>query len=553
MNRASTAPEKLLHWATLVILFILFYKLLTFQGSLLTNPFPNEYREGSILQTTQALLDGKNPYALANQPEYTNVYGMLYHLVVYPFAKLFGNSFPVHRAVSAGFILGSCGVMFWILRWMRTPWVLSLGTTLILYGHLLFYITPLARPDGMGVFFLLLSVVLPFRYDYSARSMAASIILGILAFLIKPYCILGLAFVVLYVFVFKSKLDGLKYGVYATLGFLSTMALMNSLGESYINNTFLIHVNVASKSAEFLYRQLGTYGQTNAAFLALLVLGSILGFVQRRSQRHQQPLPSRPKRLILKPWQSPLIDYNMGLFPWCALMYFGVFYISMGRHTGNWMVYLHQLLSPFLLLTLAMVAKALYPEGNITSTEGNTTIRLLTQGLASLLIVLNVSSVASVEFLPGLPKDYQKTWQALRGIVGEHRKIFNSPAIASLLIQQGKPVYDSGQSEYFIAGTKREAKLSSLFPNNAAVVERNNAYLNQIEQDVINHQYELVIVTNDRSPILPAAFLEQYYNYAGYVHAPMPPAPFIGARNWLLDIYEPKTAGSPPAKPDGKP
>jgi hypothetical protein len=530
MTRVSTAPEKLLHWATLAILLLLSYKLLTFQGSLLTNPFPNEYREGSILLTTQALLDGRNPYALANQPEYTNVYGILYHLVVYPFAKLFGNSFPVHRAVSAGFLLGTCGVMVWILRWMRTPWVLSLGAPLILYGHLLFYITPLARPDAMGVFFLMLSVVLPFRYAYGPRSMAASIILGILAFLIKPYCILGSAFVVLYVLVFKSKLDGFKYGVYATLGFLSTMALMNFLGESYINNTFLIHINVASKSAEFLYRQLGTYAQVNAPLLALLVLGSIVGLVQMGSQR--VPLLTRPKFQIFQPWQAPLIDYNMGLFPWCALMYFGIFYISMGRHTGNWMVYLYQLLSPFLLLTLAMVAKTLYTEGNVTR-------RLITQGLASLLIVLNVASVSSAEFLPGLPKDYQKTWQTLSGIVGQHRKIFNSPAIVSLLIQQSKPVYDSGQSEFFIAGMERKATLSTVFPVNPAIAQRNNAYLNQIEQDVINHQYDLVVLTHNLSPILPPAFLEQYYTYAGSIKAPMP------SQTWLLNIYEPKTSHQP--------
>lgn len=399
----ATTPEKLVYGVTLTLLFLLFCKLLAFQWSLLGNPFPNEYREGSILLTTQALLNGKNPYALAQQPEYTNVYGILYHLVVYPFAKLFGNSFPVHRSVSAAFVLATCGLMVWIMRWMKTPWVINLGASLILYGHLLFYITPLARPDSMGVFLMVLSVILPFRFRYSDRSLIASIILGILAFLTKPYFILGLAFVIAYVFVFQAKGKGLRYAVYAALGFLCTMALMNAWGETYINNTFLIHVNVASKSADFLYKQLNTYAQCNLGLLGLLLGGS--AFLLWRERSHLKP-QLKPQ---LTGGDRPLFQWDMGLFPWCSLLSFAVFYASMGRHTGNWLVYLHQLFSPFLLLSLAMVANQLY--------EDRASLRrLLLQGMTSGLLLLNVASVTSAAFLPGLPKDYVASWQNLSAI-----------------------------------------------------------------------------------------------------------------------------------------
>jgi hypothetical protein len=528
LSTKGTTPEKLVYGVTLTILFLLFCKLLAFHWSLLNNPFPNEYREGSILVTTQALLDGKNPYALAQQPEYTNVYGILYHLVVYPFAKLFGNSFSVHRSVSAAFLIATCGLMVWIMRWMKTPWVVNLGTSLILYGHLLFYITPLARPDTMGVFLMVLAVVLPFRFRYGDRSLILSILLGIAAFLTKPYFILGLAFVLTYVFIFQSKGKGLRYGIYAILGFLCTMAAMNAWGESYINNTFLIHVNVASSSADFLYRQLGTYLQCNLGLLGLLLGSGGLWLWQGRSTLKDDFKASLKTQL--RDWDAPLLPWNMGLFPWCSLLAFAIFYLSMGRHTGNWMVYLHQLLSPFLLLSLATV--------KIDANSG--TRRLILQGLASGLIALNVASVSSSAFLPGLPQDYVASWQTLSTIVSQHQRIFNSPAIASLLLQQGKAVPDSGQSQYFINGMERQAKLSSLFPPNKAIVDRNNAYLNQIEQAVTQRQYDLVIITQRRSPILPEAFLTQHYAYAGSIHAPMLPAPFIGARNWPLDVYEPK-------------
>jgi hypothetical protein len=528
----GTTPEKLVYGVTLTLLFLLFCKLLVFQWSLLGNPFPNEYREGSILLTTQALLDGKNPYALAQQPEYTNVYGILYHLVVYPFAKLFGNSFPVHRSVSATFILATCGLMIWIMRWMKTPWVVNLGASLILYGHLLFYITPLARPDAMGVFLMVLSVIVPFRFRYSDRSLIASIILGIMAFLTKPYFILGLAFVITYVFVFQAKGKGLRYAVYAALGFLCTMALMNAWGETYINNTFLIHVNVASKSADFLYKQLNTYAQCNLGLLSLLMVGGAFLLWRERSQLKPQLKPQ------FTGGDRPLFQWDMGLFPWCSLLSFAIFYVSMGRHTGNWLVYLHQLFSPFLLLSLAMVGKHLYEDRSSLR-------RLLLQGMTSGLLLLNVAAVTSAAFLPGLPQDYVASWQNLSAIVGQHQRVFNSPAIASLLLQQGKPVLDSGQSEYFIKGNERDAKLSSWFPKNTAIVERNNAYLNQVEADLKNHRYGLVIVTQSVSPILSENFLGQYYTYAGSIVAPMPAEAFRGNSRWLLDVYEPKAPATP--------
>lgn len=379
----------------------------------------------------------------------------------------------------------------------------------------------------MGVFLMVLSVILPFRFRYSDRSLIASILVGLLAFLTKPYFILGLAFVIAYVFVFQSKIKGLRNALYATVAFLGTMAAMNAWGETYINNTFLIHVNVASKSADFLYRQLSTYVQCNLGLLGLLIGGG--AFLLWRERSHLRP-NFKPQLTQL---DRPLLQWDMGLFPWCSLLAFAIFYLSMGRHTGNWLVYLHQLFSPFLLLSLAMVGKHLYDDRASLR-------RLVLQGMTSGLLLLNVTAVTSAAFLPGLPQEYLTSWQTLSTIVSQHQTIFNSPAIASLLLQQGKPVPDSGQSEYFIRGTEREAKLSSWFPQNAAIAQRNDAYLNQVEADLKNRRYGLVILTHNLSPILPEAFLEKYYTYAGSIVAPMPAEAFRSNRRWLLDVYEPK-------------
>jgi hypothetical protein len=514
---------KILSWVTLALMSLFLYQFLVFQWGLIRNPFPNEYREGAILLTTQALLDGKNPYALVNQPEYTNVYGILYHLVVYPFAKVFGNSFPVHRSVSAGFIWASCGLMFWIMRWMRIPLVLNLGTTMILLGHLLFYITALARPDAMGVFLLLLSVVLPFRFGYSDRSLYIAILCGILAFLVKPYCILGLAFLLLYVLVWRSPKRGLHFGAVAALGLGLTVAGMSLWGDCYINNTFLIHVNVATRSTTFLHLQLHTYAMANLSLLALLGVGLGWGW------------QSHFKRLVKQ--------RTIGLFPWCALLSFGIFYLSLGRHTENWIVYLYQLFSPFCLLTMAMAAKSLYC----------CVQPLWKQYLVNVLLVINLASVASADSLPKLPEGYQASWQALSQLTATHQRILSSPLLTSLLIKEGKPVYDSGQSEYFIQGVAEKTPLTRLLPNRAKLIERNNAYVTQIEQDISQKAFDLVVLTQNHSTLVSEKFLRQYYEKKRSITAVMPPTPFKGPRTRELDIYEPKvqttpTLGNPPKR-----
>ncbi len=112
-----------------------------------------EYREANMISTTYALLHGINPFSLDNQPEYTNVYGILYNLLVYPFSALLGYSFQVHRFVSGLFIIGCCLTFFRILRYEKISLPYSWGGTLVLYGSLLYFVTPMARPDSTGLFF----------------------------------------------------------------------------------------------------------------------------------------------------------------------------------------------------------------------------------------------------------------------------------------------------------------------------------------------------------------------------------------------------------------
>lgn len=105
---------------TLLSIFLIGAAILLFAYHMrvITFPYPSEYREGSMIQTTNVLLNGENPYAIVNQPQDTNTYGIFYSIVCYPFAKISGSSLQLHRAVSGIFIFLSC-LMVFLFAWIK--------------------------------------------------------------------------------------------------------------------------------------------------------------------------------------------------------------------------------------------------------------------------------------------------------------------------------------------------------------------------------------------------------------------------------------------------
>ena len=155
--------------------------LVVMHARMVLSPAPQEMREGAVVWITQLLLEGRNPYSLTELPEGANVYGIFYHLVVLPFARVFGNSFAVHRIVSAAAILGACALLYRMLRRMEVSRALSAIGVLVLYSSSVYFTSPLARPDSLGLLLSLASLTLLFRDRVTPAAFA-----GGLAFALCP-------------------------------------------------------------------------------------------------------------------------------------------------------------------------------------------------------------------------------------------------------------------------------------------------------------------------------------------------------------------------------
>ena len=197
-----------------VLVFYFFIYFLNYHYHILASPFSLEYREGANILPTEFLLQGKNPFDFSNNPQCTNLYGIFYNLLIFPFAKIWGATLLLHRLVAGFFLFANCLTIVIVLKKNKIPFLISCTAGVMLYPLLLFpkTTTPLAGPHTLGMFLFLMTFYVPYFYNYSKTSLSISILSGLLAFYTKPYFLLGVPLTAFYIFLFKSKKNGALYG-----------------------------------------------------------------------------------------------------------------------------------------------------------------------------------------------------------------------------------------------------------------------------------------------------------------------------------------------------
>ena len=150
-------------------------------------PYQIELREGTALVTTRILLNGENPFSFENQPLAMTNYGIGYNLAVLPFARFFGNTLLVHRAVTFTFILLSAFACAAVVYKKQKDISLSFTCGAFVIIGLTTNGGIGAYPSSMGTFLFLLAVLVPYIRSFDRIGLFASILFSLLAFYTKPY------------------------------------------------------------------------------------------------------------------------------------------------------------------------------------------------------------------------------------------------------------------------------------------------------------------------------------------------------------------------------
>ncbi len=473
-----------------------------------------------MLNTTRALLAGRNPFTLGNGPQDFNQYGILYHAVTAPLAFAFGPSLWVHRTMSAVFVLLSLATLAWACRQRGCRWSASLGLTALLYVSLFMHAASfglLARPDSLGLWLMLLSVVVPWHRGFSSRSLAASAGLAMLACLTKTYFVVGFPFVCAYVFLFVSRRRAVEAAVlFAALGTLTVVAL-EMLLPIYASTVFFSTANFASgpgyAGGVYAVRQLARFAiwYAPAGVVGVVwAVGRILDHSRSPALAASRSLGSRWRGLPADPFLFAFVGAS------------AVVYASLGRNGGSYMAYLVHLMLPFLLLYVAEPLAHARPRA---------------RRLYQLLILANVLLLTGRYGRPVDLNASRPAWIRLAEIVGSSERLFNSPILVSMLVAKHRPVYDSGHSQYFGLGALRPGIFGRFLAEDTRVSDRHREYREELGRAVETGAFDAIVVTRREHQLLSPTLLRRHYRVAERLEVHMP----LAAQTWDLTVYRPIT------------
>jgi hypothetical protein len=329
----------------------LLFGLLHYHWQIITAPVPLDLYEGTMPLITGLIADGHNPYTREFQPQAADVYPPLYNIIVAPLSWVFGNTFGLHRSVSAIFIVIAtliCGFASAKTSGSRQQ---GIAAGIMLYGALLFYATPVSSTNATGVAIFLAGVLVPWFYRFSTPSLLFGLICGLLAYYTKQYFILCIPLLCLYVFLYVSMSRALVLGTLYATCLLTSLVIVHKTSPYYLDNT-LFAPSAAIRglqSWDILFLQLRVFATTYSGIFAVIAIPAFAAAAGMGIASLRSTITLR-FQLAKAGIKGPLLAIRGDYFWFCLLWATLVIIFGLGRNPGNYMTYLFQLMSPFLLI-----------------------------------------------------------------------------------------------------------------------------------------------------------------------------------------------------------
>ena len=503
-------------FATLcVALTVLSYMVALWHVRLIQAEYPQDYAENATYFSTVLLLEGKNPWALANQPQFANVYGILYNLVALPAAAVFGCSFALHRTLSALCLLLCCLMIGLSLRRYRVPLLLAIIAPIIFYQQYMPTYQSNVKPDNLGLLLFLGALLYPWYRRFSPSSLLVSGTLAVLALYTKVYFAVALIYVAVYVFLFESVRKALLYLVLSLGALAVSVVLVGLTLEAYWTDVLFVQWNDSFAEWGFFTDQLCWYVRMNFGLLGLLGLVGFGWIIARTRAGLRLELPgcTRPRD-----WRAPLLPRRLDFVTFVLLFSIALLLAGVGWRSGNFGLYFHQLLTPYLLIVaFRAISTARVP-------------RALLVALPCLQLLYSFAT-----FYP-LREPERREWQNWAALLAEYDgDVLVAPVFAHIVLEQGKTIYDDGQTEYIPMGVRHNVRATK-----RRLKARLAEFKGDIEDKLAREAFSVIIQKRDyRHYVLGAGVPPEHYT--------------LGAENrmcrtafnaWEYDIWVPAHASA---------
>ena len=453
---------------------------------LISHDHPLDYNEGGMLAITSTIEQGGNPYSLQSQPARISVYPILYNLLLAPLSHAFGTTLELHRLVAGLFILACCAIIFYVCRKELVARTESFAAATLLYAGLLYYSTPIASPNSLGLLLFLSAIIIPWVYGFSKRSLCTAIILGILAFYTKQYFIACLGYIAFYLFLAESKKRAMAFGLASLTAFIVAMIFVSYTSPYYFDNTFFAVQSVSKLASSYahLVTQFREYTLTYLPLLIILAAWSVQKCYSRIFSSTQQAQNLQKKKLVsFADMDAPLLLQKPNYIWICCTCSILIIVASLGRNVANHLTYFFQLISPFLLAGIfALISdmpKWLWP--------------------TRILIVLALYNSYAM-----LPKDFsveEKNWQIVRQEIAEADDLYASTIVLQEVIKKDLPIYLNGHTRYFPFAKDRLAAFGQR-PKSTSISKLWDNHIELIQTKIKNQEFDLLLI--DRHMVFPS-------------------------------------------------
>ena len=491
---------------SLCVLFVILIltRMFSYQYAMILHPYQLQYREGVALLMTEKLLAGDNPYSIENQPYWASIYGIMYNLVSLPFAKLFGNTFVVHRAISAIFGLLCAILVARILKRQKVMLVYCLAGAGIVYSSLLYHKTLTAEPDTMGLFCFLFAIYTAKENDFSPKSMFMATLILLIGFYTKIYFILGAPILCSYLFLFRSKRQGILYGAWFLLFYSSCIVI----GYQFIPCFFLTlfysqavsgHGNDLGYSAF----QLKNFTELN---IGLIIVGlfllclQLINYQKIKAEKtlnlgkHQNTTTndiSKKSVIDIANWDKPFCmigSINLYTYAFCVTLFVVSFVI--GGTKGAYLYYHFTFLTPFLVIVI-LSATTITLQIDFSSNHS----KILQLNGQIVLMILTSIGLLSLFFNKGelkkMTTENSNDWEKARTYITNSKNILNTPSVTNFMQQQHKKNYDNGHIEYII--DYKDKSIAWVQNDLTALKAKTKNFKEEIATNIATKQFDLIM------------------------------------------------------------
>lgn len=513
----------------LAIILVLLGALLWQHWQIITAAVPLDLYEGTMLLITGIIAEGGNPYTRAFQPQAADVYPPLYNIITAWLVPYFGNDFQLHRSVSALFIVAAC-ITCGLLTWRHSgAWRHALGAAVLWYAALLFYATPVSSTNALGVLLFLAGLAVPWWRRFSIGSLFFALVAGLLSFYAKQYFILCMAILCLYLFLYISMARALVLGACFAITLLASLALVHTTSPYYLDNTLFAPAAAIQglQQWQILFMQLGLFLKTYLGLLLALAAALFMGYRDRR-----RPVEgARVSVLAHQGWRGPLFRQEVDFFWFCLFWATAAIVVWLGRNPGNYMTYLFQLMSPFLLI------------GSL-STIASTQLRPW--------IFVPLAALTGYQVWAILHKDFavdMDNWHKIESLIDASDEVLATQMLVAAQLERGKPVFQDGHTFYFPQAINKPDWLRKTNPE-ARVEAVWQDYLTRLYGKIQRREFDYVMVSpwemrgifRYNSPpfeeIGGREFLQRYYCKVDVV--PLSMTGRHGAGTWKVQVWQPK-------------